>query len=624
MREPQGVAKSPAGSSIFESLEEGRGTGYLNHRDSIVAVGDRDQFLPPFADNRWVNDKKPERERRGSISYQRVPLPPPVPELRREYTGSTAPRAVVSSASATYGSSPPRSSAEDHRLAAFPPSSTTNSRPRRDSRVGFTAPPTRSSPPRQEEAKLDTSPRRRTESALGLHIPDAVAPARGVSAYPPSTTRSEVPTSHAPDPYVSSATENYISSGSSSTGRRASPPTVPSGNLSHSQSTVPLDAYRPSGSTYRSQTGSTPTDTYRAQNVPTSTTPYRPQSTAPTSNAHRTPNSSDPYRAQSTAPLPETPHRSQGPVSTSENPYRSGYPSQMAAPAPLSSSHSVPPSTRVRTNSGSWSRNATVSSNSAPPSSSKTPSPPSKHAQASIPRSGSRSNSPSTEPLPPSRTPPDNRHDQARSSPPSRNATATAIAPVIGQSQGQLRYPSPPNTPAITPTPPKIARSSSRSPPRDALTTPRDTAGVRSPPKQQRGMNGDSDHSVEQSTAKVKLTIRNPSPSETSTERSENSPRAQQPPVNGMVPLRRSTLPYDARTGTNGQTNMNDYGRHLTHVPEQPQRRLSDGDRMDGPSFSFNTTGRGQLARCVRWNENLVCPSPVFPNRRRGWFNRRG
>jgi hypothetical protein len=26
----------------------------------------------------------------------------------------------------------------------------------------------------------------------------------------------------------------------------------------------------------------------------------------------------------------------------------------------------------------------------------------------------------------------------------------------------------------------------------------------------------------------------------------------------------------------------------------------------------------------VRWDENLICPSPVFPNRRKGWFNRRG
>ncbi|KAJ7155026.1 hypothetical protein C8R46DRAFT_1296086, partial [Mycena filopes] len=29
--------------------------------------------------------------------------------------------------------------------------------------------------------------------------------------------------------------------------------------------------------------------------------------------------------------------------------------------------------------------------------------------------------------------------------------------------------------------------------------------------------------------------------------------------------------------------------------------------------------------RNVRWNENLVCPSPIFASqRRKGWFNRRG
>ncbi|KAF8873214.1 hypothetical protein CPB85DRAFT_1170859, partial [Mucidula mucida] len=29
--------------------------------------------------------------------------------------------------------------------------------------------------------------------------------------------------------------------------------------------------------------------------------------------------------------------------------------------------------------------------------------------------------------------------------------------------------------------------------------------------------------------------------------------------------------------------------------------------------------------RTVRWNENLICPSPIFPDqRRKGWFNKRG
>ncbi|KAJ3782587.1 hypothetical protein GGU10DRAFT_363338 [Lentinula aff. detonsa] len=30
-------------------------------------------------------------------------------------------------------------------------------------------------------------------------------------------------------------------------------------------------------------------------------------------------------------------------------------------------------------------------------------------------------------------------------------------------------------------------------------------------------------------------------------------------------------------------------------------------------------------SRCVRWNEELICPSPIWPSqRRKGWFNRRG
>ncbi|KAF9440581.1 hypothetical protein P691DRAFT_631865, partial [Macrolepiota fuliginosa MF-IS2] len=184
------VARSPASSAVVESLEEGRSTSYMHHRNSTVVLGDRDQFLPPFADDRWVGDQERERERRpNAISYQRVPVPAPVPELRREYSTSASSRSGVSSAGATYHSSPPRPSGlEDQRPLPPPPmagTATSTSRPRRDSRAGYSAPPpsrpeltrrpsdardappSRSSPPRQEEAKLDTSPRRRTESVLG-------------------------------------------------------------------------------------------------------------------------------------------------------------------------------------------------------------------------------------------------------------------------------------------------------------------------------------------------------------------------------------------------------------------------------------------------------------------------
>ncbi|KAG6899928.1 hypothetical protein C0993_005230 [Termitomyces sp. T159_Od127] len=51
----------------------------------------------------------------------------------------------------------------------------------------------------------------------------------------------------------------------------------------------------------------------------------------------------------------------------------------------------------------------------------------------------------------------------------------------------------------------------------------------------------------------------------------------------------------------------------------ESQRRYSDGES--------NIPDRAPLTlfRTVRWNENLICPSPIFPHqRRKGWFNRRG
>lgn len=60
-----------------------------------------------------------------------------------------------------------------------------------------------------------------------------------------------------------------------------------------------------------------------------------------------------------------------------------------------------------------------------------------------------------------------------------------------------------------------------------------------------------------------------------------------------------------------------------------PYRRHSDGDRNppqltsipERSSVIFNNPAM----RTVRWNENLICPSPIFPDQRRqGWFNKRG
>lgn len=56
-------------------------------------------------------------------------------------------------------------------------------------------------------------------------------------------------------------------------------------------------------------------------------------------------------------------------------------------------------------------------------------------------------------------------------------------------------------------------------------------------------------------------------------------------------------------------------------------RRRSDGDQVP-PHLAFNPvrfTSNAGVARSVRWNQNLICPSPIWPEqRRKGWFNRRG
>ncbi|KAF9527698.1 hypothetical protein CPB83DRAFT_749381, partial [Crepidotus variabilis] len=60
--------------------------------------------------------------------------------------------------------------------------------------------------------------------------------------------------------------------------------------------------------------------------------------------------------------------------------------------------------------------------------------------------------------------------------------------------------------------------------------------------------------------------------------------------------------------------------------PPEPQRRYSDGDQ-NPMLIRPPTSGRNSvpLSRNVRWNENLVAPSPILaPQRRKGWYNRRG
>jgi hypothetical protein len=59
-----------------------------------------------------------------------------------------------------------------------------------------------------------------------------------------------------------------------------------------------------------------------------------------------------------------------------------------------------------------------------------------------------------------------------------------------------------------------------------------------------------------------------------------------------------------------------------------PYRRRSDGDQAPTSTTAPADSMRPSSApptRGVRWNENLICPSPILASqRRKGWYNRRG
>ncbi|KAJ6509828.1 hypothetical protein DFH09DRAFT_1021141 [Mycena vulgaris] len=60
-------------------------------------------------------------------------------------------------------------------------------------------------------------------------------------------------------------------------------------------------------------------------------------------------------------------------------------------------------------------------------------------------------------------------------------------------------------------------------------------------------------------------------------------------------------------------------------LPLDPQRRRSDGFQSVVPPRPTTPIQSTAAPRNVRWNENLVCPSPIFASqRRKGWYNRRG
>ena len=88
----------------------------------------------------------------------------------------------------------------------------------------------------------------------------------------------------------------------------------------------------------------------------------------------------------------------------------------------------------------------------------------------------------------------------------------------------------------------------------------------------------------------------------------------------------------DPTTPTSATVNQS----YSSYTAPEPQRRYSDGDVPPQPPF-FQTDavtrqpsmggGRRTMPnpRTVRWDDNLICPSPVLASQRReGWFNRRG
>jgi hypothetical protein len=94
----------------------------------------------------------------------------------------------------------------------------------------------------------------------------------------------------------------------------------------------------------------------------------------------------------------------------------------------------------------------------------------------------------------------------------------------------------------------------------------------------------------------------------------------ERPASNEFLP--RMAPPYASSDPSNNATSQNASASRASptiSLPE-PQRRFSDGDQ------AVSISGRNSvLCRSVRWNENLICASPIWPSqRRKGWFNRRG
>lgn len=106
---------------------------------------------------------------------------------------------------------------------------------------------------------------------------------------------------------------------------------------------------------------------------------------------------------------------------------------------------------------------------------------------------------------------------------------------------------------------------------------------------------------------------------------------------NGSYSGRRDAAP--APTSMSMPTNQ-PYSSYIPHPPTapEPHRRYSDSDVPPAPPFLKIDTMAGRQppmvgggrrtmsnARTVRWDDNLICPSPILASQRReGFFNRRG
>ena len=116
------------------------------------------------------------------------------------------------------------------------------------------------------------------------------------------------------------------------------------------------------------------------------------------------------------------------------------------------------------------------------------------------------------------------------------------------------------------------------------------------------------------------------------------APRPNEPPVSSRPPDARVAGPSSSapsRPPPQRSRTLSDQSQRPTLPPSAPaaSNRTHPADPRDVVSAPVQIPQAGAPARpqpilntrCVRWNENLICPSPIPTHqRRKGWFNRRG